>query len=100
MLLADVWAQTRTVRILGGGLDAEALLKWLGRLPYPTEEALWGEGVLVRRLLATLTDTDIITAAANGDSAMVLGALNWSAHQPDGRMIAAAINPPLRRLLL
>jgi hypothetical protein len=77
---------------------AGALLNWLGRLPYPTE-AMWGEGVLVRRLLATVTDADIVTAAAAGEPVVALGALNWVAHQSDDRAVAAAIAPTLRRLL-
>ncbi|SCL39720.1 hypothetical protein GA0074692_5461 [Micromonospora pallida] len=77
---------------------ADALLGWLGRLPYPTE-ALWGEGILVRRLLATLPEADIVAAAATGEPAVALGALNWAVHQPDDRLVAAAIAPTLRRLL-
>ncbi|MER7417975.1 hypothetical protein ABT346_14520 [Micromonospora peucetia] len=77
---------------------ANALLGWLGRLPYPTE-ALWGEGVLVRRLLATLSEVDIVAAAATGEPVVALGVLNWAAHQPDDRVVAAAIAPTLRRIL-
>ncbi|WP_154941272.1 hypothetical protein [Micromonospora palomenae] len=77
---------------------ADALLGWLGRLPYPTE-ALWGEGVLVRQLLATLSEVDIVAAAATGEAVVALGALNWAVHQPDDRVVAAAIAPTLRRLL-
>ncbi|MFG1761006.1 hypothetical protein [Micromonospora echinofusca] len=77
---------------------AGALMGWLGRLPYPME-ALWGEGVLVRRLLATLSEADIVAAAATGEPVVALGALNWAAHQPDDRVVAAAIAPTLRRLL-
>ncbi|MDO3705828.1 hypothetical protein Q3W71_29575 [Micromonospora sp. C28SCA-DRY-2] len=73
---------------------AGALLAWLGRLPYPTE-ALWGEGVLVRRLLAALPVADIVAATASGGPVVVLGALNWAAHQPDDRVLAAVIAPAL-----
>ncbi|MFI7490823.1 hypothetical protein ACIBXA_20820 [Micromonospora echinaurantiaca] len=73
---------------------AGALLNWLGRLPFPTE-ALWGEGVLVRRLLAALPEGDIVAATASGTPVAVLGAVNWAAHQPDDRAIAAAITPTL-----
>ncbi|MEU4771173.1 hypothetical protein [Micromonospora sp. NPDC023644] len=77
---------------------ATLLLAWLGRLPYPTE-ALWGEGVLVRRLLAALTDADVVAAAEAGDPVVALGALNWAAHQPDDRAVAVAVAPTLRGLL-
>lgn len=77
---------------------AAALLNWLGRLPFPTE-ALWGEGVLVRRLLATASEADTVAAAASGDPAVLLGAVNWAAHQPDDRRVGAAIAPTLRHLL-
>ncbi|MEU4680742.1 hypothetical protein [Micromonospora sp. NPDC023737] len=80
------------------GARADSLLNWLGRLSYPTE-ALWGEGVLVRRLLATLPEPNIAAAAAAGEPTVTLGALNWAAHQSDNRAIAAAIAPALRRLL-
>lgn len=77
---------------------AVGLLGWLGRLPYPTE-ALWGEGALVRRLLAALPEADIVAAVAIGEPAVALGALNWAVHQPDDRAVAAALAPTLRRLL-
>ncbi|MET8065423.1 hypothetical protein [Micromonospora sp. NPDC005313] len=77
---------------------ADTLLNWLGRLSYPTE-ALWGEGALVRRLLATLPESSITAAAATGEPTVALGALNWAVHQPDDNTIATAISPTLRRLL-
>lgn len=77
---------------------AVALLNWLGRLPYPTE-ALWGEGVLVRRLLDMLPESDLVVAAASGDPVVALGAINWAVHQPDDRVVAAAIAPVLRAVL-
>ncbi|MEV4757564.1 hypothetical protein AB0J86_20965 [Micromonospora sp. NPDC049559] len=81
-----------------GVARARTLLNWLGRLPFPTE-ALWGEGVLVRHLLATLPEPVIVAAAAADQATVALGALNWGVHQPDDRVIAAAIAPTLRRLL-
>ncbi|OKI45730.1 hypothetical protein [Micromonospora sp. CB01531] len=77
---------------------AETLLNWLGRLPYPTE-ALWGEGVLVRRLLDTVLRAAILAAAASARPAATLGALNWAVHQDDDTPVAAVIAPAVRQLL-
>ncbi|SCG49484.1 hypothetical protein GA0070609_2238 [Micromonospora echinaurantiaca] len=92
--LPDARVRRLAERLAGAEPDpvarAGALLNWLGRLPYPTE-ALWGEGVLVRRLLAALPDADIVTATASGTPVMVLGAVNWAAHQPDDCVVATAV---------
>ncbi|MEV0611025.1 hypothetical protein AB0I61_32185 [Polymorphospora rubra] len=77
---------------------ATVLLNWLGRLPFPTE-ALWGEGVLVRRLLDTLPEAELVAAAGSGPPVVALGALNWAAHQPENRAVVAAVAPSLRRIL-
>ncbi|SNT07787.1 hypothetical protein SAMN05421812_10362 [Asanoa hainanensis] len=77
---------------------ATALLSWLGRLPIPAE-ALWGEGVLVRRLLADLAGPDIATAAVQtrtGHGAM--GVVNLLMHVDDDGTLAAAVAPTLRAL--
>ncbi|MFB6393881.1 hypothetical protein [Polymorphospora lycopeni] len=92
--LAERLATTEPVPVA----RAAMLLNWLGRLPFPTE-ALWGEGVLVRRLLATLPEADLLTAAASGPPVVALGVLNWAVHQPDERAVVAAVAPILRRLL-
>ncbi|MET8357759.1 hypothetical protein [Micromonospora sp. NPDC005171] len=77
---------------------AAILLSWLGRLPIPAE-AFWGEGVLVRQLLADLALPDIATAAAEtrtGDVAT--GVVNLVMHSGDDGTLATAIGPTLRQL--
>ncbi|MEV4496268.1 hypothetical protein AB0J84_11250 [Micromonospora arborensis] len=77
---------------------AAILLSWLGRLPIPAE-AFWGEGVLVRQLLADLALPDIAAAAAEtrtGDVAT--GVVNLVMHSGDDGTLATAIGPTLRQL--
>ncbi|MFY1700193.1 hypothetical protein ACN28G_00265 [Micromonospora sp. WMMA1923] len=77
---------------------AVILLSWLGRLPVPAE-AYWGEGALVRRLLAGITRADIATAAGNtrtGHTAM--GVMNLLLHTRDDHTLVTAISPTLRLL--
>jgi hypothetical protein len=77
---------------------ATILLSWLGRLPIPAE-ALWGEGILVRRLLADLATPDVTTAATDtrtGHTAM--GVVNLVMHSGDDGTLATAIAPTLRQL--
>ncbi|MFV2020539.1 hypothetical protein [Micromonospora sp. LOL_023] len=77
---------------------AMILLSWLGRLPIPTE-AFWGEGILVRRLLADLALPDIATAAADTRTGHVaMGVVNLVMHSGDNGTLAAAIGPTLRQL--
>ncbi|WP_433311497.1 hypothetical protein [Micromonospora chersina] len=77
---------------------AATLLSWLGRLPIPAE-ALWGEGVLVRQLLAGLTLPDIAAAAAGTRTGHVaLRVLNLIMHSGDDGTLATAIGPTLRQL--
>lgn len=77
---------------------ATILLSWLGRLTIPAE-ALWGEGVLVRRLLADLSRPDIATAADRADTGhAAMGAVNLILHWGDDGTLATAIGPTLRRL--
>ncbi|WP_430495917.1 hypothetical protein ACQRWP_16770 [Micromonospora trifolii] len=77
---------------------AAVLLSWLGRLSIPAE-AFWGEGVLVRQLLADLALPDIAAAAAEtrtGDVAT--GVVNLVMHSGDDGTLATAIGPTLRQL--
>ncbi|MFJ8582370.1 hypothetical protein [Micromonospora sp. NPDC093277] len=77
---------------------AVILLSWLGRLSIPAE-AFWGEGVLVRRLLAELPPLDIAIAAdqaRTGHAAM--GVVNLILHSGDDGTLATAIGPTLRGL--
>ena len=77
---------------------ANVLLSWLGRLTVPAE-ALWGEGVLVRQLLARLDRDDIAAAAIGtrtGDAAM--GLVNLVMHHGDDGTLADAVSPTLRQL--
>jgi hypothetical protein len=78
---------------------AGVLLSWLGHLPV-TGEALFGEGVLVRRLLAELSTLDIRAAAATPTGHIVMGVVNWSLwNHEDTGALAAAIGPTLRAVL-
>jgi hypothetical protein len=77
---------------------AVALLSWLGRLPVPAE-ALWGEGVLARRLLAGLSRTDLVTAAATDSAHVAMGVINVVMHGEDDARLAEAVSPVLRRVL-
>jgi hypothetical protein len=77
---------------------AAILLSWLGRLPIPAE-ALWGEGVLVRQLLADLRLPDVATAAAETRTGHVAtGVINLIMHSGDDGTLATAIGPTLRQL--
>jgi hypothetical protein len=77
---------------------ATALLSWLGRLTVPGE-AMWGEGVLVRRLLAELSPADLIAAAeATASAHVVLGVVDTAMHGTDDGILALAVGPALRRL--
>lgn len=77
---------------------AMALLSWLGRLSVPCE-ATWGEGVLVRRLLAALPEADLTAASAAASSAhVVMGVVNTATYSEDNGMLALAIGPALRQL--
>ncbi|MEO3748877.1 hypothetical protein [Plantactinospora sp. B5E13] len=74
---------------------AAILLPWLGRLPIPAE-ALWGEGVLVRRLLADLTLPDVAAAAAEIRTGHVaMGVVNRVMHSGDDGTLATAVGPTL-----
>jgi hypothetical protein len=77
---------------------AVALLSWLGRLPVPAE-ALWGEGVLVRGLLAGLSREDLTTAAATNSAHVAMGVINVVMHGEDDPLLAVAVSPVLRRVL-
>lgn len=78
---------------------AAILLSWLGRLPVPAE-ALWGEGVLIRQLLADLSRTDLIAGATTTNSAhVVMGVINTAMHGGDDLQLSDAVSPTLRRLL-
>ncbi|MER7894436.1 hypothetical protein ABTX15_32010 [Micromonospora sp. NPDC094482] len=77
---------------------AAILLSWLGRLPIPAE-AFWGEGVLVRQLLADLALPDIAAAAAEARTGDVAtGVVNLVMHSGDDGTLATAIGPTLRQL--
>ncbi|MGX7671341.1 hypothetical protein [Plantactinospora sp. DSM 117369] len=77
---------------------AAILLSWLGRLSSPAE-ALWGEGVLVRRLLADLALPDVATAAAETRTREVaMGVVNLVMHSGDDGTLAKAVGPTLRQL--
>ncbi|MFD1321392.1 hypothetical protein [Micromonospora sonneratiae] len=77
---------------------AAILLSWLGRLPIPAE-ALWGEGVLVRQLLAELALPDVATATADTRTGHVaMGVVNLAMHFGDDDTLARAIGPTLRQL--
>lgn len=77
---------------------AAILLSWLGRLSIPAE-ALWGEGVLVRQLLAGLTRLDVATAAAEVRTGHVaIGAVNLTMHSGDDHTLTTAVGPTLRQL--
>jgi hypothetical protein len=77
---------------------ATVLLSWLGRLSIPNE-ALWGEGVLVRQLLADLPSDDIAAAAAGRPTGEIaMGAVNLAMHAGDDGRLAAAIRPALHLL--
>ncbi|MGC4755430.1 hypothetical protein [Micromonospora trifolii] len=81
-----------------GTARAAVLLSWLGRLSIPAE-GFWGEGVLVRQLLADLTLPDIAAAATEtrtGDVAS--GVVNLVMHSGDDGTLATAIGPTLRQL--
>jgi hypothetical protein len=78
---------------------AAILLSWLGRLPVPAE-AFWGEGVLVRLLLARLSRTDVVTAAARTNSSHIaMGIINLTMHSDEHTNLGEAISPTLQRLL-
>ncbi|MEU8265383.1 hypothetical protein AB0C02_32890 [Micromonospora sp. NPDC048999] len=80
------------------GARAAILLSWLGRLPIPAE-ALWGEGVLVRQLLADLRPSDVATAAAETRTGHVAtGVINLIMHTGGDGTLATAIGPTLRQL--
>jgi hypothetical protein len=73
---------------------AAVLLSWLGHLTIPVE-ALWGEGVLVRKLLTHLTADDIASAATGirtGHTAM--GIVNLTMHQGDDGTLPTPSAPP------
>ncbi|MEN3614803.1 hypothetical protein AAH979_35370, partial [Plantactinospora sp. ZYX-F-223] len=77
---------------------AAILLSWLGRLSSPAE-ALWGEGVLVRQLLADLALPDVATAAAETRTREVaMGVVNLVMHSGDDGTLATAVGPTLRQL--
>jgi hypothetical protein len=77
---------------------AIVLLAWLGRLSVPAE-ALWGEGKLIRRLLADLSAPERAAAASAAASADVaMGVVNAAMHGQGDGTLAAAIAPTLRRL--
>ncbi|WP_208758392.1 hypothetical protein [Micromonospora violae] len=77
---------------------AAILLSWLGRLPIPAE-ALWGEGVLVRQLLADLSPHDVATAAAETRTGHVAtGVINLIMHSGDDGTLTTAVGPTLRHL--
>ncbi|MDG4840290.1 hypothetical protein O7631_27500 [Micromonospora sp. WMMD967] len=77
---------------------AATLLSWLGRLPIPAE-ALCGEGVLVRQLLADLSLLDVAAAAAQTRTGHVAtGVINLIMHSGDDGALATAIGPTLRHL--
>jgi hypothetical protein len=60
---------------------------------------MWGEGVLVRRLLTELTPADLVAAAEAATSAhVVLGVVDTAMHDEDDGMLALAVGPALRRL--
>ncbi|MFK3984320.1 hypothetical protein ACI2K4_28600 [Micromonospora sp. NPDC050397] len=78
---------------------AAILLSWLGRLSIPAE-ALWGEGALIRRLLADLALPDLATAAAETRTGHVaMGVVNLVMHSGDDGTLAMAVGPTLRHLL-
>lgn len=77
---------------------ATALLSWLGRLSVPCEET-WGEGALVRRLLADLPEADLTAASEAASSAhVVMGVVNTDTYSEGNGMLALAVGPALRRL--
>lgn len=77
---------------------AVVLLSWLGRLSVPVK-ALWGEGVLVRKLLADLALPDIAAAAAETRTGhAAAGVVNLVMHSGDDGTLARAIGPALRQL--
>ncbi|MEV6967899.1 hypothetical protein AB0M47_22595 [Hamadaea sp. NPDC051192] len=77
---------------------AEMLLGWLGRLSVPAE-ALWGEGVLVRQLLADIASHDIATAADDRRTGHIaMGIINLVQHNGDDRTLTSPIVPILREL--
>ncbi|WP_144122557.1 hypothetical protein [Catellatospora sichuanensis] len=79
---------------------AAILLSWLGRLSIPAE-ALWGEGVLVRQLLADLHRSDVVRAASGTQTGHVaMGVVNLAMHTVDDGTLAKAVGPTLRRLFL
>jgi hypothetical protein len=92
-------ARRRLTAALPSPVDrATTLLSWLGHLPVPCE-AMWGEGALVRRLLADLPQEDLEAAAAAESSAhVVMGVVNTAMHGENESALAAAIGPALRRL--
>ncbi|MFY1683653.1 hypothetical protein ACN265_19160 [Micromonospora sp. WMMD730] len=78
---------------------AGILLSWLGRLPVPAE-AYWGEGALIRHLLADIPRADIATAARHTPTAhTAMGVVNLALHSGDDGTLTTAIRPTLRRLL-
>ncbi|MEU8376556.1 hypothetical protein AB0C22_26030 [Micromonospora sp. NPDC048894] len=78
---------------------AGILLSWLGRLPIPAE-AYWGEGALIRHLLADIPRADIATAARHAPTAhTTMGVVNLALHSGDDGTLTTAIGPALRRLL-
>ncbi|MEV4413348.1 hypothetical protein [Catellatospora sp. NPDC049609] len=77
---------------------AGVLLEWLGRLPAEAE-AFWGEGVLVRRLLADLSGQDLVAAVAgSGSGHVAMGVVHWSRWHGADASLVAAVAPTLRRL--
>jgi hypothetical protein len=90
-------------RLLTDAVPAEVdragiLLSWLGRLPV-LAEAFWGDGALVRRLLAEVPVSSVATAAAGtGSGHVVMGVVNLVMHTDDDGTLAGAVVPALRRL--
>ncbi len=98
---AQVEDVRRTLTAAVGSPEERAaiLLSWLGRLPVPAE-ALWGEGVLIRQLLAGLSGTDLVTAVTTTSSAhVVMGVINATMHSDEDMHLSEALSRPLRRLL-
>ncbi|WP_157437894.1 hypothetical protein [Actinoplanes subtropicus] len=89
----------RLIAAMPSAVDrALVLLSWLGRLPVPAE-ALWGEGRLIRQLLADLSAPERAAAASGAASADVaMGVVNMAMHGEDDGTLAAAIGPTLRQL--
>ncbi|MET9610581.1 hypothetical protein ABZZ17_36815 [Streptomyces sp. NPDC006512] len=82
------------------GRRAVALLGWLGALPEPME-AEYGEGVLVRALLAGLDPVAAAWCAGRpAGPRAALGLLRWAGHAeataPDAAELVALVEPVLR----